>query len=94
LKNKEYQFEHNYGHGNKSLSNNFLQIMMLAFLIDQILEMADKRFIKMLEVLGKKKYLWEKLKSFYDIFVIENWDQFYQMIIDSGSGKKIFINTE
>ena len=36
LKNQGYNFEHNYGHGNKYLSTILAMLMMLAFMIDQI----------------------------------------------------------
>jgi hypothetical protein len=38
LKNQDYHFEHNYGHGKKHLSSVFVSLMFLAFLIDQIQE--------------------------------------------------------
>ena len=31
LKNQGYEFEHNFGHGNKNLSSVFAMLMMLAF---------------------------------------------------------------
>ena len=36
LKNNGYNFEHNFGHGYKYLASNFTQLMLIAFLIDQI----------------------------------------------------------
>ena len=36
LKNQGYNFEHNFGHGEKHLATVFAYLMMLAFLIDQI----------------------------------------------------------
>lgn len=36
LKNQGYHFEHNFGQGHKHLSSVFAQMMVLAFLIDQI----------------------------------------------------------
>jgi len=38
LKNQDYQFEHNFGHGNENLSVVFAMLMMLAFLVDQTQE--------------------------------------------------------
>ena len=41
LKNQGYNFEHNYGHGNKTLSNVLAGLMLLAFLVDQCLEAVN-----------------------------------------------------
>ena len=46
LKNQDYHFEHNYGHGKKNLSVNFGLLMMLAFLVDQTLEISCELFSK------------------------------------------------
>ncbi|MBK8536713.1 MAG: hypothetical protein IPL59_17315 [Candidatus Competibacteraceae bacterium] len=36
LKNQDYEFEHNFGHGQQYLATVFAMLMMLAFLIDQV----------------------------------------------------------
>ena len=46
LKNQGYQFEHNFGHGNKNLSSVFAYLMMLAFLLINYSSLAVKRFKK------------------------------------------------
>ncbi|MBK8750604.1 MAG: hypothetical protein IPL99_02650 [Candidatus Competibacteraceae bacterium] len=38
LKNQDYEFEHNFGHGQQYLATVFAMLMMLAFLIDQVQE--------------------------------------------------------
>ena len=35
LKNQDYNFEHNFGHGNDNLCTNMLILMLIAFCIDQ-----------------------------------------------------------
>jgi hypothetical protein len=40
LKNQGYHFEHNFGHGYKNLSVVFAVLMMLAFLVDQVQQIA------------------------------------------------------
>lgn len=44
LKNKGYNFEHNYGHGKIHLATVFSMLMMLAFLIDQVQEECCELF--------------------------------------------------
>ena len=44
LKNQGYHFEHNFGHGQKNLSVVFAVLMMLAFPVDQVQQMACALF--------------------------------------------------
>ena len=70
LKNQGYQFERNFGHGNKNLSTVFANLMMLAFFIDQLQQLGCKSFKKALQRLHTKRSLWEELRglcfSFFD----------------------------
>jgi hypothetical protein len=43
LKTKGYHFEHNFGHGKRSLSRALLSLNILAFLFHTVLELRDKR---------------------------------------------------
>jgi len=63
LKNQGYNLEHNFGHGFKNLCNNFIMLMMLAFLVDQLQEIAGTTFRKALTVAERKKYLWQTIKG-------------------------------
>ena len=38
LKNQDYEFEHNFGHGQQYLATVLAMLMMLAFLVDQVQE--------------------------------------------------------
>lgn len=57
LKNQGYQFEHNFGHGNKHLSTVFAHLMMLAFFVDKLQQLGCKLFKKALERLHTKRSL-------------------------------------
>jgi hypothetical protein len=63
LKNQGYQFEHNFGHGNKNLSTVFALLMMLAFLIDQMQQKCCAVFTTAWEVAGSKRALWEWIRG-------------------------------
>ncbi|MBL6982468.1 MAG: transposase [Anaerolineales bacterium] len=65
LKNQGYQFEHNFGHGKNHLSVVFALLMMLAFLIDQVQQMACPLFQATLAKVGSKKRLWEKMRGLF-----------------------------
>jgi Ca2+-binding EF-hand superfamily protein len=57
LKNQGYNLEHNFGHGFKNLCNNFIMLMMLAFLVDQLQEIACSTFKKALITAQKKIFM-------------------------------------
>ena len=80
LKNQGYHFEHNFGHGNKNLSNVFANMMLLAFLIDQVQELCCPVFQKAITFHLRKKYLWEGVKSTFKLLDIANWEDFYRIV--------------
>ena len=93
LKNHGYHLEHNYGHGSKNLSINFIMMMFLAFFVDQIQLSSCQKFK---EVLKKKKrltYLWKKLVSQLEEIFFESWDQFYGLIVGDFKLESKLINT-
>lgn len=81
LKNQGYQFGHNFGHGEKNLSTVFANLMMLAFLIDQIQELCCEAFQA-----AAKKYkkcrLWERFRNNFFNFFISSWEDFLNYIVD------------
>ena len=77
LKNQGYQFEHNFGHGNKNLSVVFAMLMMLAFLVDQVQQLCCVLFQAVLEKLGAKTALWFKVRGLFDNFIIASMQQLY-----------------
>jgi hypothetical protein len=63
LKNQGYNFEHNYGHGKKHLANLLATLMMLVFLMDQIQQLSNKVFQKVLSIVKTKTKLWEQFRA-------------------------------
>lgn len=88
LKNQGYQFEHNFGHGKKNLSHVFAMLMLLAFLIDQVQEMACKNFKKALKKMKRRKYLWGRVIGIFFNFEITGWDSLYIGISDFSPDNK------
>ena len=72
LKNQGYQFEHNFGHGNKNLSTVFAYLMVLAFFVDQLMQLGCKSFKKALQRLKSKKTLWERMRGLFFHFLINS----------------------
>lgn len=81
LKNQGYNFEHNYGHGNKYLSTILAMLMMLAFMIDQIQLHSCPLFNAALDKAGAKYSLWEKIRGLFFIFRINTWRDVFLFLI-------------
>jgi hypothetical protein len=94
LKNQDYHFEHNFGHGHKNLSTVFARLMMLAFLIDQAEQICCKLFQGALSKMkGRKTYLWRKIKEFFNTHIIISWEALYRAITSRALNEICVINT-
>jgi hypothetical protein len=65
LKNQDYHFEHNYGHGKQNLSVVFATLMMLAFFVDQTQQLCCALFRAVWAKLGSKRLLWERIRALF-----------------------------
>ena len=81
LKNQGYHFEHNYGHGKKNLSVIFAMLMMLAFLVDQIQQLACPLFQAAWKKQGSKKKLWENMKSLFHYFSFDSMQALFEALL-------------
>jgi len=91
LKNQDYNFSHNFGHGEENLCTNFAYLMMLAFTVDQAQQRACKYFQAILKHLKTKLKLWEAVKAVFRILPCESMTELYgkickmyQIQVDSG----------
>ncbi len=91
LKNRGYHFEHNFGHGNNQLSVVFVNLMMLAFLVDQIQEAACQLFQAALSKVGSKIRLWEKMRAYFLSIKFESMEMLYKAIVYGYRIEKIVI---
>ena len=78
LKNQGYHFEHNYGHGNKQLSVVLAQLMMLAFLLDQVQQKCNPLFREAWQQKGSKCALWEALRQLFTSFEVSSMRAIYE----------------
>lgn len=74
LKTQGYRFEHNFGHGNKHLSEVLALLMMLAFMVDELQFLGCGLMHQAKEIMGSKKRLWFKLRAAFDGYYILNWE--------------------
>jgi hypothetical protein len=81
LKNQGYHFEHNFGHGQNNLSVVFVLLMMLAFLVDQVQQLACGLFQAALDKKGSKKRLWEEVRALFHTIEFQSMKQMFQAIV-------------
>ncbi len=95
LKNQGYQFEHNFGHGEKHLHTVFAFLMMLAFLIDQIQEAACGMFQAALKSMKSRRAFWERMRGFFALYLIESWASLFEAMKNRYTfmGASIMANT-
>ncbi len=94
LKNQDYHFEHNFGHGYKNLSTVFARLMMLAFLIDQTEQMCCGLFQGALKKLKfKKSRLWRRIRGFFEFHILSSWEALYKAIVQGSEAYAVFVDT-
>ena len=77
LKNVQY-LEHNFGHGTQHLSDNtFAALMQLAFLINQVLEMACPVMKQIFAQYYTRTATWEHLRSRFCAVAFRSWQELY-----------------
>ena len=82
LKNQGYHFGHNYGLGKQHLSEVFVLLMMLAFLVDQMLQLCCPVFNAAWKKWKTKRSLWEKVRSKFHEFYIETMEDLYRSLAE------------
>ena len=81
LKNQGYHLEHNFGHGKNHLSVVFALLMMLAFLVDQIQQLACRLFQAVWAKEGSKKRLWEHMRSLFYSLPFDSMEDIYRALL-------------
>jgi DDE family transposase len=80
LKNQGYHYEHNFGHGKENLSVVFAVLMMLAFMIDQVLQLCDPLFQGAWRKLESKRALWEQQRALFRNFQLLSLRELYEAL--------------
>ena len=81
LKNQGYHFDHNFGHGEKNLSVVFALLMMLAFLVDQTMQLCDVLFQAVLKHERRKCRLWEAVRGAFHYVHLTSMRQLYELLL-------------
>jgi len=82
LKNQGYHLEHNFGHGQQHLSNNFFVLNLLAFFIHQILELCDRGYQHCRSKFSSRKECWNNLRGAIRIMLFRDFDHLLRNMAD------------
>ena len=82
LKNQGYHIEHNFGHGQRYLSNNFFILNLLAFYIHQILELCDRGYQYCRSKFSSRKEYWNNLRVGIRIMLFRDFDHLLRNVAD------------
>ncbi|RPJ65199.1 MAG: hypothetical protein EHM20_17875 [Alphaproteobacteria bacterium] len=91
LKNQGYHFEHNFGHGYKNLSVVFAMLMMLAFLVDQVQQIASRLFNAVWKKLGTKRRMWDDIRSLFIGCRVDSMEEILRALYYGFEKQKPFI---
>ena len=81
LKNQGYHIEHNFGHGKKHLSINFLLLNLLAFFMHQIFELTDPLYRECRRAFGSRRNLWDHLRSSIHLLIFPDWETLLRRLL-------------
>ena len=94
LKNQGYHFEHNFGHGFKNLSVVFAMLMMLAFLVDQVQQIASRLFNAVWKKLGTKRRMWEDIRSLFIGYSVDSMEEILITLFYGFKKGKLLISSD
>jgi DDE family transposase len=76
LKTKGYHFEHNYGHGEQTLSLVLLTLILLAFLFHTILDVSCAEYQKLCGIL-KRQFFFSGIRELTQYFYATSWEHLF-----------------
>ena len=82
LKNQGYHIEHNFGHGQRYLSNTFFVLNLLAFYIHQIMELCDRGYQYCRSKFSSRKEYWNNLRTAIRIMLFRDFDHLLRNVAD------------
>ena len=80
LKNQGYHLEHNFGHGEKNLSEAFFLLNLIAFFLHQIFELTDRAYQEARNGFSARREYWNMIRSIFRLFIFMNWEQVLEKI--------------
>lgn len=81
LKNRGYHLNHNFGHGEKYLSQVLLTLNILAFLFHTVLEMVDKKYKLIRSELPTRMTFFDDIRALTRYIYFRNWENMLVFMI-------------
>ncbi len=75
LKNRGYNFEHNYGHGKQHLSTVLLSLLLLAFLFHTVLHLSCPNYQAIRQKLGPRRTFFNDLRALTRYLYFDGWEE-------------------
>ena len=75
LKNQGYHLKHNFGHGDRHLSEALFVLNLLAFFMHQIFELVDGLYQRVRTFFSSRRAFWDEVRSAFRLFLFTSWDQ-------------------
>jgi len=82
LKRRGYHLEHNFGHGEKHLSNLFLTFNLLAFLFHTVLELMDQKYKLIRRALPTRMTFFQDIRALTRYIYFYSWDELLRFMIE------------
>ena len=82
LKTKGYNFEHNFGHGKKNLSNVLASLALVAFLYHTIMNLVDILYAEAKKANGSRVNFFNTIKVAASLLVVKSWDSMMEFLTD------------
>jgi hypothetical protein len=84
-KNHGYELEHNYGHGQQTLSMVFYLLNLLAFLAHKVVEFGDRLYQQCRQG-ESRRGLWTLFRSAFSLVEVESWEALLRNHLRADSG--------
>lgn len=82
LKNRGYNFEHNYGHGNHYLSTVLLTLLLLAFLFHTALSLSCQTYQAVRRALAVRRTFFNDLRALTRYLYFSGWEELLTFMYD------------
>jgi hypothetical protein len=81
LKTKGYHFEHNFGHGERNLSETLLSLNILAFLFHTVLELLDERCGFLRKTLPRRDTFFQHFSALIHYACFASWESLLKFMV-------------
>ena len=81
LKNRGYNLEHNFGHGEENLCEILLSLNFLAFLFHNVLDLLNTTYQKIRSLLVTRTTFFKDIRTLLKYFWFKDWSDLFLFII-------------